>query len=117
VSGHLIAQNIKRNDAVQKYKLDFSILRNGKNVYAIVGKPLVSRFLYDNLNTDPGIIQIYIPNDPWKRKAFNGLAQVIIQATKQSGKILLKADSPGLSQAVLRLQVQPTVLRPAVPVK
>jgi beta-galactosidase len=114
INGHAIAKNIKRDDPVQKYKLDNSILHKGKNIYALVGIPLVARFQYDNLNTDPGIIQILMPSDNWKRKVFNGLAQVIIQADKQPGEIKITATSPGLSQAELKLQVKPTILRPSV---
>jgi len=115
INGHLIVKNIKRNDAVQEYKLDKAILRKGKNVYAIVGSPLVPRYLYDNLNTDPGIIQIFSPSKNWKRRVFNGLAQVIVQSTKMPGKIILTATSEHLLKATLKLQTQTVVLRPALP--
>jgi beta-galactosidase len=114
VNGQLIAENIKRDDPVKKYKLDNSLLRKGSNVYAIVGTPLVPRFLYDNLNTDPGIIQVINPAEKWKRKVFNGLAQIIIQATKEPGEIILTAASDGLKQGTLKLDTQTVTLRPSV---
>jgi beta-galactosidase len=107
VNGHLVAKNIKRDDPVQRYRLDRTILRTGKNVYAVVGTPLAPRFQYDNLNTDPGIIQISTPASAWKRKAFNGLAQVIVQSERQTGEITLTATSPGLSQAMQTVYVRP----------
>ncbi len=115
VNGHLIAKNIKRDDAVQEYRLDNAILRRGKNIYAVVGTPLVRRYQYDNLNTDPGIIQVFKPSDTWKRKVFNGLAQVIVQSTRQAGKIALTATASGMSPGVLRIEALGATLRPAVP--
>jgi beta-galactosidase len=56
------------------------------------------------------------PGD-WKRSLFNGLAQIIVQSTGQTGEITLTAKSPGVAQGVLKLQAQPTVLRAAVPAK
>jgi beta-galactosidase len=113
-NGQLIVKNVKRNDPVQKYKLDNSILRKGKNVYAIVGTPLAPRFQYDNLNTDPGIIKVFKLAETWKRKVFNGLAQIIVQSTKESGEIILTAESEGLLEGTVKLITQQTVLRPSV---
>ena len=50
----------------------------------------------------------------WKRSAFNGLAQVIVQSARQSGEIVLTAKSRGLTQAALKIEAQPAPLRPAV---
>jgi beta-galactosidase len=117
VNDHRIARNIKRDDPVKAYKLDHAMLRKGRNIYAIVGTPLVKRYRYDNLNTDPGIVQVFTPAGTWKRKAFNGLAQVIVQSTQQPGEITLTAVANGLSPGVLRIKAQPTTLRPAVPAR
>jgi beta-galactosidase len=76
---------------------------------------LIKRFQYDNLNTDPGIVQVYNPADPWKRKVFNGLAQVIIQSSKEQGVIVLKAVSKDLDPDIIQIQSQKSVLRPSVP--
>jgi beta-galactosidase len=40
----------------------------------------------------------------WQRSAFNGLAQVIIQATSQPGPIILTATSPGLRTDTLKIR-------------
>jgi beta-galactosidase len=103
LNGKLITEKIKRDDPVQKYKIDNSILRKGKNVYAIIGTPLIPRFLYDNLNTDPGIIQVINPAEKWKRKVFCGLAQIIIQSVKEPGEIILTATSEKLMQGKLNV--------------
>lgn len=46
----------------------------------------------------------------WKRRAFNGLAQVIVQSTGEPGEILLSAASPGLAPAQLKLNAQPSTI-------
>ncbi len=46
----------------------------------------------------------------WQRSLFNGLAQVIVQSTREPGEITLTASSPGLSPCVLKLNTQPVAL-------
>ncbi|HEY8965175.1 MAG TPA: hypothetical protein VIM58_01955, partial [Candidatus Methylacidiphilales bacterium] len=56
------------------------------------------------------------PNDhEAKRSAFNGLAELIVQATTQPGTITVKATGEGLVPAALTLTAKPAALRPAVP--
>jgi beta-galactosidase len=51
------------------------------------------------------------PEPPdWKRSLFNGLAQVLVQSTREPGEITLTASSPGLSPKELKLQTQPVAL-------
>jgi beta-galactosidase len=42
----------------------------------------------------------------WRRSAFNGLAQVIVQTTHQPGRITLTATAPGLRKGVLTITGQ-----------
>jgi beta-galactosidase len=53
----------------------------------------------------------------WKRSLFNGLAQIIVQSTKEAGQITLTATGKNLTQTQLKIQTQPVTLRPAVPEK
>jgi beta-galactosidase len=115
VNGVCVAKHITRDDTVQKYTLDRAILLPGKNIYAIAGTPLVKRYQYDNLNTDPGIIQVFKPSAKWKRAVFNGLAQIIVQSEKTPGNLVLTGTASGLSQGSLKIRTQPAALRPAVP--
>jgi beta-galactosidase len=62
-----------------------------------------------------GAIHVLTPPGDWKRSAFNGLAQVIVQSIQRPGEIALKASSPGMASTELKLQAQETVLRPVVP--
>ena len=106
-----MASNIGRNDA-QTFKLDPATIQKGKNEYIVVGKRFRKKSEWDEPNTNPGIIQVIVKAEPWKRKAFNGLAQVIIQSTKQAGQISLTATSGGLTPATLIITSNAMVLRP-----
>lgn len=117
VNGHLISQGIKRNAPNQNFKLDLGILKEGKNVYAVVGTPLVVRRQYEELNADPGVVGVFIPANGWKRKVFNGFAQIIVQSQQQPGDMTLTATSQGLKSSTVKINTSPTTLRPAVPVR
>ena len=105
VNGHLIARDIKRDAAGQTYKLDHALLRPGKNIFALVVNPLKKRNQWEELNTDPGMVQVIMPAPAWKRKLFNGLAQVIVQSSNEAGEVTLTARSPGLAPSVIKLEV------------
>jgi beta-galactosidase len=51
----------------------------------------------------------------WSRSVFNGLAQIIVQSTKNAGEIKLVATTDGLPTATATIQTQPCTPRPAVP--
>jgi beta-galactosidase len=51
----------------------------------------------------------------WRRSVFNGLAQVIVQAGKESDAITLRAQSPGLKDGSIVIQSTRSPARPAVP--
>ena len=46
---------------------------------------------------------------PWSRSLFNGLAQVIVQSTRDAGEIKLTATADGLAPATATVQTQPCV--------
>ncbi len=45
----------------------------------------------------------FTADEQWKRKAFNGLAQIIVKSTKQAGEITLNANAEGMIPATLKL--------------
>ena len=104
LNGHLIAANIKRDDPHQSFRIDHSIIQPGLNVVALTGQRFRKTHQWDEPNTDPGLIQVIEPAGQWTRKAFNGLAQVIVQSSRQSGEITLSAESPGLKQATIKIR-------------
>ena len=118
LNGQAIAQNVARAAAGHEFKLDPALLRSGKNVIAVVATPLAGgrgrgQGGQGGAGNTPTVRMVTAP-DNWKRSVFNGLTQVIVQSTQQSGEVTLKASSPDLSSNVIRLQSQPTALRPAV---
>jgi beta-galactosidase len=52
---------------------------------------------------------------PWSRSLFNGLAQIIVQSTKDSGEIDLAATADGLTPATASVQTKLSSPRPSVP--
>jgi len=52
---------------------------------------------------------------PWSRSLFNGLAQIIVQSTREVGEIKLTASADALAPATAVLETQPCRQRPAVP--
>ena len=50
----------------------------------------------------------------WQRSLFSGLAQIIVQSTKEPGDIKLTAKADGLTPATLTIPAQPVTPRPAV---
>jgi len=52
---------------------------------------------------------------PWSRSLFNGLAQIIVQSTKDAGEIKLTASADGLTPATTTVNTQPSAPRPFVP--
>jgi hypothetical protein len=55
---------------------------------------------------NPAVVKVVTLAEGWKRNLFNGLAQVIVQSTGQTGDITLTATSPNLTPAVLKFTLQ-----------
>jgi beta-galactosidase len=115
INGKRIADSVKENDSNTGYILEKSILHEGKNSIVIIASPLLKQHSWDDINMDAGIFQIITPATVWKRKLFNGLAQVIIQSTGKPGNIILTAKADGLKQQQLEIQELPAALRLSVP--
>ncbi|MGC1376704.1 MAG: beta-galactosidase GalA [Anaerolineales bacterium] len=115
VNGRLLAADIRRDAPGQAFRLEHAWVHPGRNVYAVTGQRFRKKNQWEILNTDPGLAQVIEPAKPWKRKAFNGLAQVIVRATGELGEITLTAAANGLAQAVLTVQAQDVASRFAQP--
>jgi len=107
VNGQLLGKEIKRDDPNQIFILDHKCLRKGENIVIFEGKPIAKRNSWEEINTNPGEIKIYNPAGQWKRKLFNGFAQVIVKTAKNGGDIFLKATSTGLKSSVIKLVSTP----------
>ena len=114
VNGYLIAANVPRDDPNQSYRLKHDLIKPGRNVYAVTGKRFRKQHKYDEPNTDPGLVQLIYPAEQWKRKVFNGLAQIIIQSEREPGEITLIANSQALKSDSIRIKTQSARLRPGI---
>ena len=52
---------------------------------------------------------------PWSRSLFNGLAQVMVQSTREAGEIKLTASADGLQSATSSVTTHASAGRPSVP--
>jgi beta-galactosidase len=80
-------------------KLKLGSLLDVNNVIAIVEEeshPTGEQFD----RSAPAAIKVREPARYWTRSLFNGLAQVIVQSTRDSGEVELVAEAPGLEKAV-----------------
>lgn len=101
-NGHLLATNVDHHKDQDVFSINKAFLKAGNNSIVIVALPIKKKNPWDNPNQDPGVIQFKAPAPTWKRKLFNGLAQVIIQSDgKQTGNITLTATSAGLKEKKL----------------
>ncbi len=88
------------------------IIRAGDNVIAVgVNNGVGSGGLNPNV-TVKIIGHASVP--PWSRSLFNGLAQIIVQSTKDAGEIKLTATADGLTPVTAVMQTQPCAPRPSV---
>jgi beta-galactosidase len=74
----------------------------------------------DTLNHIPeitrlGSVRAFTPAPPARRSLFNGLAQVIVQSTREPGAIRLTARTEGLPPAEATVTARPAPRRAAVP--
>ncbi len=115
INGKKIADSIKENGSQTAFVLDKSILHSGNNSIAIIAAPLLKQHSWDAVNMNAGIFQIVTPPTVWKRKLFNGLAQVIVQSTNEPGEVTLTATSDGLQQQQIKIQSAPAEIRASVP--
>ncbi len=115
INGKLIADSIQQGSENTAFVLDKSILHPGINSMVIIATPLLKQHSWDNINMNPGIFQIVTPAGVWKRKLFNGLAQVIIQSSGKAGKITLTANGDGFKAQQLIISSLPAEVRPNIP--
>lgn len=114
INGKRIAANLKQDQTSKGFIIDPAILQPGKNTISILATPVPKKYDWENVNTDPGVIQLFTPAETWHRKLFNGLAQVLVQTTKEAGEIKLTATSPTLATGSIQLRSAVGKMRPAV---
>jgi len=96
------------NQKTDRYTIqpDVALLKPGKNELTFVCTPYFLAQVWDEPNTDAGVIQLVMPAPQWKRSLFSGKAQVIVQAGNEAGQIKLTARSAGLTSVELSIEVE-----------
>jgi beta-galactosidase len=106
INGQKIANQIAESQHGNEFKLDAALLHSGANNITIVTTPLIKANIWASVNMDPGIISLVYAAPAWRRKLFNGYAQVIVQSTGKVGPITLTAQSPGVKLNIIKLQAR-----------
>lgn len=114
INGKAIASTIAQSPKGNTFILDASILYKGINSIAIVATPILKKQPWETVNMNPGLFQIVTPAEPYKRKLFSGLTQVIVQSTGVAGQIKLTATANGIKQGEIIIEAKQVPLRPAV---
>ena len=108
VNGHALGMDLKHDPIGYIYKLDRSTLQPGRNVVTVFSTRFTDKgaqaFHWDG--PGPAAIQVIVPAPQWKRSVFNGLAQVIVQSTREAGDIKLHATSLRLASTDIRIVSQ-----------
>ena len=103
INAHLLGNDLPFQATGYEFSLDKGLLLSGRNTVTIVATRLSTQQKRDQLFrwdlAGPAAIQIITPAPAWRRSVFNGLAQVIVQSTLESGSIELLGISPGLEPA------------------
>jgi beta-galactosidase len=102
VNGHLVGEQLDGREHTLLLSGDY--LKDGANEVVIVTQPFVMAHPWDEVNMDSGALKVEIPSEQWRRKTFNGLAQVLVQSTGEAGVIEVKATSPGLKDGRLSIK-------------
>ena len=111
VNGHFVGES---HDAGAHPVFDIKkFLRAGDNVIAVG----VSNGYGEGGLTPGGRVDIVGKASPvqWSRSLFNGLAQVIVQSTRQAGEFKLTDSAKGLKPATDTVKTEPSVPRPSIP--
>jgi beta-galactosidase len=81
-------------------------LKAGGNVLRLEAAPIDDRWgrERDWANLVPALLRVQEPAPQWTRHAFNGLAQVLVQADGKPGELVLAIESDGLDSITVPLQ-------------
>jgi beta-galactosidase len=114
VNDREVARDLDTSAEGPGLRLDPGLVARGTNRIRLLVVPFADGRNHVPETTQLGTVQVRTPPAPWKRRAFGGLAQVILQAGEQAGPITLTASSDGLSSGLLTVEARQAVPRPAV---
>jgi beta-galactosidase len=115
LNGRELARDLDTSKVGPALRLDPTQLVAGLNRVQLLVTPFGDKLNHIPELTQLGSLHAYTPAPPARRSLFNGLAQVIVQSTREPGEIRLTAKSEGLAPTDSTVTVRPATLRAAVP--
>ena len=115
LNGRELARDIDTATVGPALRFDPAQLIAGVNRVQLVVTPFDDQRNHIPEITRLGSAHAFTPAPPARRSLFNGLAQVIVQSTRESGEIRLTARSDGLAPAESIVMARPATLRAEVP--
>ena len=115
LNGHELARDIDTSKAGPALRVDPAQLVAGVNRVQLIVTPFDDQLNHIPELTQLGSLHAYTPAPPARRSLFNGLAQVIVQSTREPGVIRLTAKSDGLAPAESTVTARLATPRAAVP--
>ncbi|HVR21229.1 MAG TPA: DUF4982 domain-containing protein, partial [Polyangiaceae bacterium] len=88
-------------------ELTSDLVRAGRNVLVVTATPYADDRARERAKKVPhAVLRVETASPPWRRRLFNGLAQVIVQSSGQPGPIRISATAPGLTRAEITVRGQ-----------
>jgi beta-galactosidase len=115
INGHEVARGLDTSREGPDLRLDPTVITAGTNRLRLLVVPFAGERNHIPETTQLGTVAVRTPSGPWTRRAFGGLAQVIVQAGREPGPITLTATGDGLASGRLIVEAAPAIARPAVP--
>jgi len=115
LNGREVARDLDTTKEGPALTLDPAQLVVGTNRVQLIVTPFADKKNHIPELARLGSVNLVKPAPAAQRSLFNGLAQVLVQATRQPGEIRLTARTEGLSEAESVVVAQPAIVRPSVP--
>jgi beta-galactosidase len=115
LNGREIARDLDTARLGPDLPLDPALLVEGRNRLRLLVVPFADGRNHVPETTQLGAVSVRTPGAPWTRRAFGGLAQVIVQAGRDAGPITLVAQAEGLAPGRLVVEARPAAARPSLP--
>ena len=104
LNGKILYNNSSPDVSRTEIMIDAASLLDKNNLLQITAEPFVEWRDREGLfQFHPASLRLLMPAGDYKRKVFNGLAQVIVQSTGDAGVIRLRARGEGLHEALLEI--------------
>ena len=110
LNGHELARDLDTSTVGPALRLDPAQLVAGMNRVQLIVTPFDDKRNHIPELTRLGSVHVATPAPPARRSLFSGLAQVIVQSTREPGEIRLTAKSDGLVPAEGTVTARPATL-------